>query len=109
MSPGATTPPPIGEELLLLAAYLLSCGRGLLEEPPQYGPLRCLDATRRTLALAVRAGADHEGIAGLRTRLEEVMCGAMTERNLQELLDRLCEDLAVLLHESDLVTAGRPE
>jgi hypothetical protein len=103
MSPGAADPSPIGEELLLLTAYLLSSGRGLLEEPQKYGPLRCLDAARRVLALAVQAGVVHEGVTAVRARLDDVMCGAMTERKLDVLLDRLCEELGALLHESDLI------
>ncbi|WP_240974255.1 DUF6092 family protein [Nonomuraea composti] len=97
----------IGEELLLIAAYLLSSGRGLLDEPAAYGPLRCLDAARRVLTLAIRAGAGNEDVAALRAELDDVMCGAMTERDLDHFLDHLCERLGALLHESDLIQTTR--
>lgn len=106
MNPGTTTPPRIDEELLLLAAYLLSCGCGLLEEPQRYGPLRCIDAARRVLALAAQAGIDHEGITAIRAQLDDVMCGAMTDLELDTFLDRICKELAVLLNESNLIHAS---
>ncbi|MBE2999812.1 hypothetical protein IDM40_14010 [Nocardiopsis sp. HNM0947] len=106
MSAGTAEAPHTGEELLLLAAYLLSSGRGLLEEPREYGPLRCLDAARRVLALRSDLGhGDHPGLDGLRTRMEDVMCGAMADRELDVLLDDLCDRLAAVLEETDAVSA----
>ncbi|MFD0690673.1 DUF6092 family protein [Actinomadura fibrosa] len=106
MSPGSPPPVRVGEELLLLAAYLLSSGRGLVEEPPQYGPLRCLDAARRLLELAARTGVDHAGIASVRARLDDVMRGAMAERDMGALLDGACLELALVLAGSDLISGG---
>jgi hypothetical protein len=37
-----------------LIAYLASSARGLLEEPREYGSLRCLDAMRRLIDLALK-------------------------------------------------------
>lgn len=37
-----------------LIAYLASSARGLLEEPHEYGPLRCLDAMRRLIDVALK-------------------------------------------------------
>ena len=93
-----------GEELLLLAAFLLSSGRGLMEEPAAYGPMRCLDAARRVLALAAGLGVADEGLDGLRTELEDFMCGAMGERDLGAFLDDLCSRLAGLLREGELIS-----
>ena len=106
MTAGEADGPSTGEELLLLAAYLLSSGRGLLEEPREYGPLRCLDAARRVLSLRADLGhGDHPGLSELRSRMEDVMCGAMTDRELDVLLDDLCDRLASVLEESDAVSA----
>ncbi|WP_217143778.1 DUF6092 family protein [Streptomyces sp. AC627_RSS907] len=86
-----------GEELLLLSAYLLSSARGLLTEPPAYGPLRCLDAARRTLTLARQLAACDNGLNGLPLELDAFMSDAMEERDLETLLDNACCHLAELL------------
>ena len=96
----------IDEELLLLAAYLLSSGRGLLEEPQGYGPLRCLDAARRVLRLRAEAGGvQHPELTSLKERMDEVMCGAMVERELDVLLDELCDRLAAVVEEPGVISA----
>lgn len=38
-----------------LLAYLASSARGLLDEPREYGPLRCLDAMRRLIDFVLEA------------------------------------------------------
>ncbi|WP_026411672.1 DUF6092 family protein [Actinomadura oligospora] len=106
-SGAAATPRELGEELLLLAAYLLSSGRGLFDEPPAYGPLRCADAARRVLGLVERAGIEHPEIHALRAELDELFFGPMGDGNIRELLDLLCERTGALLHESDVIqTSG---
>lgn len=106
MSAGEPDGPRTGEELLLLTAYLLSSGRGLLEEPREYGPLRCLDAARRVLSLRSDLGhGDHPGLGELRARMEDVMCGAMADRELDAVLDDLCDRLVAVLEEPDAVSS----
>ncbi|GAB3441485.1 hypothetical protein GCM10027570_07720 [Streptomonospora sediminis] len=107
MKPGETEgqAPRAGEELLLLAAYLLSSSRGLLEEPPEYGTLRCLDASRRVLALAARLGADPAGLDEVRAQLEEFMAGPMADRDVETFLDRLCAQLATVLEGPGAISA----
>jgi len=95
----------VEEELLLLTAYLLSSGRGLLDEPRQYGTFRCLDAARRVLGILGRIGPVRPEFDALRERMDDVMCGAMADHELDVLLDQLCEGLAAALEESDAVTA----
>ncbi|WP_017602838.1 DUF6092 family protein [Nocardiopsis alkaliphila] len=96
----------IEEELLLLAAYLLSSGRGLLEEPRSYGPLRCLDAARRVLRLRVEAGGgENPELTSLKERMDEVMCGAMVDRELDVLLDELCDRLAAVVEAPGVISA----
>lgn len=103
MNPGEAVSRQITEELVLLAAYLLSSGRGLLEEPQLYGPLRCIDAARRVLAVVEASGGGDERLTALHTELQECMCGPMTEKNLAAFLDGLIGRLARLLRESDLI------
>jgi hypothetical protein len=42
--------------ILELLAYLASSARGLLDEPREYGPLRCLDAMRRLIEFSLETG-----------------------------------------------------
>jgi hypothetical protein len=52
MKPGnASALPPPRERIALLAAYLLSSGRRLLEEPPDYAIYRLVEGARRALEL----------------------------------------------------------
>ncbi|GAA3164624.1 MULTISPECIES: DUF6092 family protein [Streptomyces] len=105
MTSGAVEQRRTGEELLLLATYLISSGRGLLDEPPSYAPMRCLDAARRTFALAAEAGATSQGLEDLRAEVEDFICGAMHgDRDLKGFLDSLCTRLAHLLHEEELIS-----
>lgn len=106
MSAGGTDDHRTDEELLLLAAYLLSSGRGLLQEPRDYGPLRCLDAARRVLGLRSRLGApDSPELVSLRSRMDGVMCGAMGDHELDVLLDELCDRLAAALEDPGAISA----
>ncbi|WP_017573921.1 DUF6092 family protein [Nocardiopsis halotolerans] len=105
MSAGEADGRRVGEELLLITAYLLSSGRGLLEEPPQYGTFRCLDAARRVLALAERTGPCHPELDALRAWMDDVMCGAMADHELDVLLDQLCDRLAAVLEDPDVISA----
>ncbi|MFD7548743.1 DUF6092 family protein [Streptomyces sp. NPDC059578] len=108
MSSGETTPWPVDEELLLLAAYLLSSGRGLLDEPQQYGPFRCIDAARRVLVMLRDRGVAHEELASVQQQLEDFMCGPMTPRDLPAFLDEVCGRFTVLLRDSDLIQRAAP-
>ncbi|MCX4662198.1 DUF6092 family protein [Streptomyces uncialis] len=106
MSSGETALRPIDEELLLLTAYLLSSGRGLLEEPQQYGPFRCIDAARRVLVLLRDRGVTNSELQELHGRLEDFMCGPMAPRDLTAFLDEVCGKLTLLLRDSDLIRRG---
>ncbi|CAL9329165.1 hypothetical protein SUDANB58_00033 [Streptomyces sp. enrichment culture] len=94
MTDGRQPPARLAEETVLLAAFLLSSGRGLLEEPPGYGPARCMDGARRALAALEESGVHDPRLVSVRTRLEEFMCGPMVDTDLTELLDDLCRQLA---------------
>ncbi|MGV9882167.1 DUF6092 family protein [Streptomyces sp. NPDC003006] len=84
------------EDLASLAAYLLSVGRGLLEEPDDYPPMRCVDAARRTLGVLEAHTAADPRLVDLRSKLEEIVT-APPEPDpppMTELLDDLCMTMA---------------
>ncbi len=86
------------EEIALLAAYLLSSGRGLLDEPADYGAFRCTDGARRALELLERAGGQSAELAEVRESLDAVMFTPMgSDLNLAEILDDLCGKMASAL------------
>lgn len=66
--------------ILELLAYLASSARGLLDEPREYGPLRCLDAMRRLIdvVLDIRLTDDPEIIRYFEELKEEISRGIVT-------------------------------
>lgn len=59
-----------------ILTYLASSARGLLEEPREYGPLRCLDAMRRLIDVVLEIGLiEDEEVAkyleGLKNKLSQ--------------------------------------
>ncbi|MFF3767064.1 DUF6092 family protein [Streptomyces sp. NPDC001922] len=102
MNAGAEALPParLHEEIALLAAYLLSSGRGLLEEPADYGSYRCADAARRTLLLLEQAGGTSDRLQAVRKSLDDLMFAPMGgEVDMAGVLDTLCADTALGLEE----------
>lgn len=49
-------------EMYLLACYLVSSARGLVDEPKAYGPLRLVDAASRLIGLLERMGLAGDGL-----------------------------------------------
>ncbi|MEU7226089.1 DUF6092 family protein [Streptomyces chrestomyceticus] len=104
MAPGhprPTTAPDLTDDIVLLAAFLLSSAHGLLDEPPAYGPARCADGARRALELLDAYGEPDPALLNIRTRLEDAMCGSMADVDLPSLLRTACEQML------DVVTARR--
>lgn len=101
MNPGETTlPPRLREDIALLAVFLLSSGRGLLDEPADYGIYRCTDGARRALQLLDEHGASTARLTAVRERLDEVMFAPMGEdRDMGAILDDLCRQMAGALPE----------
>jgi hypothetical protein len=94
--------PPMHEDVALLAAYLLSCGRGLMDEPPDYGVLRCADGARRALAILEDNGVDNRRLSAVRVRLDDIFYAPMEGEkflNIGRTLDELCEEMAAALQE----------
>ncbi|GLF99625.1 DUF6092 family protein [Streptomyces yaizuensis] len=102
MNVGNETLPParLHEEIALLAAYLLSSGRGLLEEPADYSSYRCADAARRALLLLEQAGGGSARLTAVRKSLDDLMFAPMGgDVDLASVLDALCADMASGLQE----------
>ncbi len=100
MKPGTSpdrVPESLAEHITLLAAFLLSSGRGLLEEPVAYGPARCADGARRALEILEEHGLCDARLVAIRTRLEEAMSGPMGDVDLAALLDDSCQRMAEVL------------
>ncbi|MFE4591297.1 DUF6092 family protein [Streptomyces laurentii] len=108
MNSGETPPRPVDEELILLAAYLLSSGRGLIDEPQLYGTFRCIDAARRVLVLLKDRGLDDSELLALHSKLEDFMCGPMGQRDVTGFLDEVCARLTLRLRDSDLIPQESP-
>ncbi|WP_308015542.1 DUF6092 family protein [Streptomyces huiliensis] len=86
------------EDIALLAAYLLSSGRGLLTEPADYGAFRCADAARRTLEILENAGGSTPGLSEVRQRLDDYMFAPMGgDTDIGQVLDELCSKMAETL------------
>ncbi|MFC8919591.1 DUF6092 family protein [Streptomyces sp. NPDC057116] len=89
-------------DLASLAAYLLSAGRGLLQEPAAYSTVRCMDAARRTLGILETHTAADPRLVALRSRLDELVTGPQDIKapSVAGLLDDLCLTMAPIIKES---------
>lgn len=101
MKSGETAMPRtrLHEEIALLATYLLSSGRGLLDEPADYGAFRCADAARRALRILEDDGLVNPELSAIRHRLDDFMFAPMggDDVNIAELLGETCLQMAVAL------------
>ncbi|MEU3712773.1 DUF6092 family protein [Streptomyces catenulae] len=96
MSTGTPRTPddPGGEELALLAAYLLSSARRLLQEPPSYALYRLMDGARRVLALYADGGGDRPELVAVHAGLDDLLHQAPNEnRDYAALLDGMCRQM----------------
>lgn len=94
-SSDSTLPSPVREELVLLVGNLLASARGLLDEPKDYGPMRCLGAACRVLELLEQAEASEPRLVTVRKRIEDVLTGPQNHEHTAGFLDELCEQVAV--------------
>ncbi|MFG7940622.1 MULTISPECIES: DUF6092 family protein [Streptomyces] len=87
-------PVRLREDLVLLTAYLLSTGHGLLHEPAAYAPARAVDAARRTLGLLAEHDGPDRRLDEVRARIDEFFTDPHDGEPLAELLDELCVRMA---------------
>ncbi|MCP2168190.1 DUF6092 family protein [Goodfellowiella coeruleoviolacea] len=107
MKPGSDpVSPELREGIALLAAYLLSSGRRLLEETPGYALYRLLEGARRALELLETAGEATPDLVAVRSQLDGVVFGPPADRDFATLLDNLCAGLVTALTQPD--TAAEP-
>ncbi|MFH9425003.1 DUF6092 family protein [Streptomyces sp. NPDC017529] len=92
-------PPQLTEGLALLAGFLLSSARGLLDEPGFYGVFRCMDGARRTLELLEASGPHDPRLAAVRAEIERLATGPQQPFDAAELLDDLCRQVAHAVRE----------
>lgn len=84
------------EELLLLAAFLLSSGRRQIGETRDYAVYRLLEGARRALLIAGSGEADPR-LAPVLTRLDAVVHAPPGSADFGSLLDELCARMADVL------------
>jgi hypothetical protein len=84
----------VGEDVALLAAYLLSSGRGLVSEPATYAPFRLIEGARRALEILEHTDTRHPRFAAVRSRLDELAQAPMGDLDFTELLDEVCQEMA---------------
>jgi hypothetical protein len=82
------------EEIVLLAAYLLSSGRAVMDEPPGYGSFRLVDGARRALTLLEAGGLTNPYFSAVRERLDDLVSGKIGDVDATALLDDLCQQMA---------------
>ncbi|MEU6132849.1 DUF6092 family protein [Saccharopolyspora sp. NPDC047091] len=87
------------EELLLLAAFLLSSGRRQTEETRDYAVYRLVEGARRALLIAGSGDADPR-LEPVLARLDEVVHAPPGSADLGPLLDDLCTRIAEVLQPS---------
>ncbi|MEV4255265.1 DUF6092 family protein [Spirillospora sp. NPDC049652] len=80
-------------ELVQLAAHLLHSGRDLLLAAEPDGPLRLMDAARRTLALLESQGTADPHYSAVRARIEEARRSG-EDIDVPAFLDTLCLQMA---------------
>ncbi|MFD7665061.1 DUF6092 family protein [Streptomyces sp. NPDC059788] len=97
--PVEPNPPQLSEGLALLAGFLLSSARGLMDEPGFYGVFRCMDGARRTLELLEASGAHDPRLAAVRAEIERVATGPQRPLDASDLLDDLCRRVAHAVRE----------
>lgn len=84
------------DELLLLVGFMLTSGRGLVEEPKSYGPSRLLDAAGRVLDTMDEQSMLDQSLQEIKAQIDDERFGPMDDEGFVARLD----DLAVNWTES---------
>jgi hypothetical protein len=79
------------ERFTELASYLVTSARGLLDEPPEYGPFRLIQATHHVVKLLAEEGLSSEILDSVGRRIADVESSAMGQDpdDLRVVLDEL--------------------
>jgi hypothetical protein len=88
--------------LFELIGYMLTSARGLVQEPPLYGPLRLLDGVSRLCALLENQPGDHGFYTRLKRMIDEKKYSVLNEEDAFIAM----MDEAVLLYTKQLKTRG---
>jgi hypothetical protein len=82
------------EELRELAAYFAASARGLLDEPPSYGPFRIIDGISRLVVVLEKYGLSDQTLGEVRAKIDRGKTTVMTSPDdFRKLLDSLVIDL----------------
>jgi hypothetical protein len=88
--------------LFELIGYMLTSARGLVQEPPLYGPLRLLDGVSRLCALLEDRPGDDGFYTRLKRMIDEKKYSVLTEEDAFVAM----MDEAVLLYTKELKARG---
>jgi hypothetical protein len=82
------------EELRELAAYFATSARGLLDEPPSYGPFRMIDGISRLVVVLEKYGLSDQTLSDARAQIDRGKTSVMTSPDdFRKLLDSLVNAL----------------
>jgi hypothetical protein len=84
----------LANELFDLVGYMLTSARGLIDEPPLYGPFRLIDGVSRLCDILTREENEDETFyKDLKTKIEERKYSVMTDTDsFIDLMDELVLD-----------------
>jgi hypothetical protein len=87
--------PSSSQDALGLVAFLLVSARNLIDEPPRYGPLRLVEASRRLIGTLERWGQSTEFLAHVASSAADMPALLMHgDEAFIEALDRLIEEIS---------------
>jgi hypothetical protein len=97
-------------ELLELVAFMLVSSRNLMTEPPRYGPLRLIEATRRLIEVLERRGIATAFLREIEASVSEMPSRLMrSEQEFVSALDDLVEAVSARLATPAQGGSDRPQ
>jgi hypothetical protein len=97
-------------DLLELVAFMLVSSRNLMSEPPRYGPLRLVEATRRLIEVLERRGIATTFLREIQSVASEMPSRLMrSEEEFVEALDDLVDAVAARLAASTREASDSPQ
>jgi len=84
----------LSKKLFDLVGYMLTSARGLVDEPPLYGPFRLLDGVSRLCDILTQEGSEDEPFyKDLKTKIDERKYSVMSDTDsFIDLMDELVLD-----------------